>query len=429
MSRRALAILAALLVATVAFAAAAAGARGALVEVRVDTSTGAVIFDGTVETAPHQVDGGDASGAHPCDGGGAAPLPTATGALDDALRGAGITWHGGWDPSFRDFFIDRIGPYASAPPDQYWSLSVDGRFSSGGCLATLAEGAVVHFQYGSLFGEPGTPAPGPGSPTSGTPGAGTGSGSGSSTAPALATHAQVRGIAAGAASFLRRHRGGAGADWGRLALALRRGRGLEAAAAALLGERLEQQRNDGAIGGDVNATATAVLALGGSQPRRARAAAGWLAGVQQPEGGFGFRPGLGGADVDTTALACWALARAQRGVAAHHAAAFVAAAQNQDGGFPSLPGGESNAQSTGLALVALRVAGSGPRLASSSGGATPLDYLASLARPDGSLEYAPGSHPTPVWTTAQALLGLSSRDRLGAHFSRIPRERRPTRAG
>ncbi|HYC82882.1 MAG TPA: hypothetical protein VEB65_13890, partial [Solirubrobacterales bacterium] len=215
MSRRTFAAPAALLAATVAFAAAAAGARAALVEVRVDTAAGEVLFDGTIATAPHPVDGGDGSGPHPCDGGGATPLPTATGALDDALRGAGISWHGGWNPSFRDFFVDRIGPYASTPPDAYWSLTVDGRFSAGGCLATLADGAVVHFQYGSVFGEPGAPAPvpAPGSPAApATPGGAPGGASGGgATVPSPVDHARLRGLAARAARYLRAHRGGAGA--------------------------------------------------------------------------------------------------------------------------------------------------------------------------------------------------------------------------
>jgi hypothetical protein len=405
-SHRALTALAASLAATVALAAAAAGARGALVEVRVDTSTGAApVFDGMVETSPHPVDGGDGSGAHACSGGGATPAPTATGALDDAMRSAGITWHGSWDPSFRDFFVDRIGPYASAPPDDYWSLTVDGHFSPGGCLATVQDGDIVHFEYGPAFQEAESPAPPGGSPTA--PG-GTSPGGGSPPSPT--THARVRAVAARAARYLRDHADAAGAGWGRLALALRRGGGPERAAAALLGKRLNRQRHDGSLADDVNATATAILATGASQPRRAAAAAHWLAGVQSPDGGFGFRPGLA-ADVDTTALATWALARAGRRAAAHGGGAFVAATENPDGGFPSFPGGESNAQSTGLALVALRVAGPGPRLASATG-ATPLDYLASLARPDGSIEYSRGSRPTPAWTTAQALLGLTARGRL-----------------
>ncbi len=419
MRRRAPRALAAVLLgaAVAFFATAATGAGAAVVEVRIDTTTGApALFDGTVETQPHPVDGGDGSGAHACSGGGAVPSATATGALDDAMRAAGIAWHGSWDPSFRDFFIDRIGPYASAPPDDYWSLTVNGRFSPGGCLASVADGDVVHFLYGPVLPgeeEPTAPGAGQGSPGGGGSGTGPGSGSapGSGSPPSPTTHAEVGGLAAGAARYLRRHRGGLGAAWSQLALALRRGRGPEVAAAALLGDRLDHQRGDGSIGGDVDATATAILAFGEGERNRSRRAARWLVQVQGADGGFGFRPDVG-ADVDTTALAAWALARAGRAAPAGRAAAFLATAENADGGFPALPGGDSNAQSSGLALVALRVAGSGPRLASTASGATPLDYLASLARPDGSIDYAMGSRPTPTWTTAQALLGLTARPKL-----------------
>ena len=129
-------------------------------------------------------------------------------------------------------------------------------------------------------------------------------------------------------------------------------------AAGLIGGRLGLR--SGSLGGDVNATALAVLALAERRPRAAARAARWLASVQDASGGFGFRPGVA-PDVDTTGLAGWALARESRPAAVRRAAAFVVAAQAADGGFPSLPGGASNAQSTGLALVALRVAGVGPR--------------------------------------------------------------------
>lgn len=85
--------------------------------------------------------------------------------------------------------------------------------------------------------------------------------------------------------------------------------------------------------------------------------------------------------------------------------------QVEDGGFPSLPDGGSNSQSTGLALIALRVAGLGPRVWSASG-AIPFALLVSLARRNGSIAYAAGANPTPVWSTAQALLGLTSRAKL-----------------
>ena len=65
-SRRLLAI-----ATTVALAAvvAVASARGATVDLRVDSSTDPVpLFDGSVTTLPHPVDGGDGSGPHPCSG-------------------------------------------------------------------------------------------------------------------------------------------------------------------------------------------------------------------------------------------------------------------------------------------------------------------------------------------------------------------------
>jgi hypothetical protein len=136
-----------------------------------------------------------------------------------------------------------------------------------------------------------------------------------------------------------------------------------------------------------------------------------LVAGQTPGGGFGYRPGAP-ADVDTTGLAAWALAIEGRAAAVSRAATFIRSAQLADGGFPAQPGGASNAQSTGLATIAVRLAGVGPRRSLAPSGYGPLDYLTSLAHRDGSIAYQPGSSPTPAWTTAQALLGLTSRDRL-----------------
>jgi hypothetical protein len=399
------------LVATVALAAvatvAAPHAGAATVSLRVESSTAsAPLFDGTVSTLPHSVDGGDGSGAHPCSAAqGGEPSATATGALDDAMRAAGISWRGNWDPSFHDFFIDRIGPYASAPPDTYWSLTINGRFSAGGCQARVADGDAVRFFFGPLFGEP-PELPGGGGPGE-TPAH---SPAGGATGGGAVKPAGLRRIAARAAAFLRRN-DGPGREWGVLALAARGAGDRGRAAAELLGGRLGDQGRDGSIEGDVNATAVAVLALDRARPSRARAAARWLARVQGVDGGFGFRSGVA-ADVDSTGLAAWGLALEGRGGAARRAGAFIARAANPDGGFPSLPGGGSNAQSTGLALVGLRVSGLGPRPAPAGGGPTPLAYLASLARGHGSIAYGPDASPTPVWTTAQALLGLTTKRRL-----------------
>lgn len=388
--------------------AAGAPARAAVVELRVDSATNPVpLFDGAVNTLPHSVDGGDGSGPHPCNGPSATtPSATATGALDDAMRGAGLPWRGNWDPSFRDFFIDRIGPYASAAPDRYWSLTVNGHFSAGGCLTEVESGDTVRFTYGPLFAEPAAPS-GPAAP-GGPRSEGAGTGAVPVPIPDL-TRRKMRGIAARAAAYLRRGPGGIGADWARLALTVRRGRDPGPAAAPLIRGRLGQLQN-GSIEADVNATAMAVLALERRRPRAAASAARWLTSIQSPSGGFGFRPGVV-ADVDTTGLATWALAFAGRGAAARLGAGFVRSAQAADGGFPSVPGGAANAQSTGLGLVALRAAGVGARVRSAMG-LSAADFIAALARPDGSISYASAAAPTPTWTTAQALLGLMSRKKL-----------------
>lgn len=343
-------------------AVAAPPAAATTVALKVESSSDPVpLFSGTVDTAPHAVDGGDGSGPHPCSGSpGATPAPTATGALDDALRTAGISWQGNWNPSFRDFFIERIGPHASAPPDNYWSLSVNGRFSSGGCLAQLADGDEVRFFYGPLFGAPPQLSPAEGDDAAEDRGAGGGRSDTDNGRKPIAP----RQLARRASSFLQDN-DGPGSEWAELALALR-GRHEPSSVAQQLAVRL----------------------------------------LDRPPNGSPL------ADVDSAALDAWALAVAGRHAAARRSAITVLAAQSADGGFPVIPGGSSNAQSTGVALVALRVAGLGPRPSAVPGGPTPLDYLASLARRNGSIAYAKRRALTPVWTTAQALLGLTAKSKL-----------------
>ncbi len=356
------ALLAAMAALAAVAAVAAPPAAATPVTLRVESSAEPIpLFSGPVDTTPHPVDGGDGSGSHPCSGPpGGAPVPTATAALDDGLRTAGISWQGNWNPSFRDFFIERIGPHASTPPDNYWSLSVNGRFSSGGCLASITDGDEVRFFYGPLFGTP------PPLDPVGADGAaeGHGAGGGRSGADDARKPIELRGLARRASCFLR-HSDGPGGEWAELALALR-GPGEPPGAARLLAERLLDRPANGSLLGDV----------------------------------------------DSAALDAWALAVEGRGAAARRVATGVRAAQTVDGGFPVTRGGSSNAQSTGIALIALRVAGLGPRPTAVPGGPTPLDYLASLARRNGSIAYAGGSALTPVWTTAQALLGLTARSKL-----------------
>jgi hypothetical protein len=169
-----------------------------------------------------------------------------------------------------------------------------------------------------------------------------------------------------------------------------------------------RQRSDGAFpedAGDVNLTAYALLAL---RPSRAfashrRRARRWLLAHQLPEGGFGLTAASAGADVDTTGAVLWALGPMLPRAAGRRALAFLRSVQAPNGGLPASAGGDPNAQSTALASIGLQAAHL--RLPTRNG-ATPLHYLRSLARPNGSIAYDTTSTRTPVWTTAQALLTL-----------------------
>jgi hypothetical protein len=146
---RALAVLA---VATACAAPAAATAAPTKVTVRVEGKT-KTIFEGTVTTDVHDVDAGDGSGAHKCDGtnggAGTVPGPTATGAMDDAVKLAGLTWSGSYDASFQDFLVNQIGPDASTS-SAFWGVAVQGKsLQVGGCQAVVSAGQEVLWAYDS----------------------------------------------------------------------------------------------------------------------------------------------------------------------------------------------------------------------------------------------------------------------------------------
>jgi hypothetical protein len=145
-----------LAVLTAALAVApAAQAAPTKVKVRVEGAT-KTIFEGTVTTDVHQLDGGDGSGAHACDGtnGGASttPGPTATGALDDAATLGNFAWTGKFDNSFSDFIVNKVGPDA-ATSTKFWGVAVDGKsLEVGGCQFKVAAGQEVLWAY-DLFSQ------------------------------------------------------------------------------------------------------------------------------------------------------------------------------------------------------------------------------------------------------------------------------------
>jgi hypothetical protein len=147
----------AVLVASLGVAAPAttATAAPAKVTVRVEGAT-KTLFEGAVTAKIHQVDGGDGTGAHTCDGtnGGANPTPgpTATSAMDDATKLAHLTWDGSFDSSFQDFIVKRIGPDTQTQK-KFWGVAVDGKsLQVGGCQAIVSSGQEVLWAY-DLFGK------------------------------------------------------------------------------------------------------------------------------------------------------------------------------------------------------------------------------------------------------------------------------------
>jgi energy-coupling factor transport system substrate-specific component len=169
--------------------------------------------------------------------------------------------------------------------------------------------------------------------------------------------------------------------------------------------------HDGSVSGQVNLTSFAILALrsaGVSPASRTRA---WLVGQQDRDGGYSYAGAGGSSDVDDTGAALEALTGAG-GAAARardRAVAFVRRQQNRDGGFPSQPGGESNAQSTAWAIQGLDAAGIDPATVHHAGSVSPVAYLQSLAGPGGQISYARGINQTPVWVTAEALMALEGK--------------------
>jgi len=143
-------------------------------------------------------------------------------------------------------------------------------------------------------------------------------------------------------------------------------------------------------------------------------AAQFLKAAQQPGGGWEWDVGWG-ADTNTTALAVQALLAA--GEPATNAAIvnglnYLAAAQNEDGGFPYSPtspwGTESDANSTAYVVQAILAAGQNPETGTwVAANGDPISYLLGMQLADGSFEWQPGfgSNASATRQAIPALLG------------------------
>jgi hypothetical protein len=141
-----------------------------------------------------------------------------------------------------------------------------------------------------------------------------------------------------------------------------------------------------------------------------------LLALQQPAGGWEWQAGFG-QDTNTTSLVIQALVATGQPItstAIVSAVAFLAGAQQPDGGFvydPAAPEYGADANSTAYVIMGLNAAGEQVDGESwtTAGGATPLTYLLELQQPDGSFEWQAGSGPNLLATAqaAPALLGRS----------------------
>jgi energy-coupling factor transport system substrate-specific component len=172
----------------------------------------------------------------------------------------------------------------------------------------------------------------------------------------------------------------------------------------LIAELLRKRRSDGSYG-TVNWTSFAVMALQGTGAGTGKSVS-YLVKQQNGDGGFGFSPAAS-SDADDTGSALQALAAAgKRGTkTTRRALAYLKRTQHPDGGWGQMPSQPSNAQSTAWAVQGIVAAGRNPA-ALERDGRSPIAYLQSLQRSDGSFRYSRTSAQTPVWVTAQALTAI-----------------------
>jgi energy-coupling factor transport system substrate-specific component len=182
--------------------------------------------------------------------------------------------------------------------------------------------------------------------------------------------------------------------------------------------KLERYRRaNGSFRGFISYTAFGILALRATGSQATGRSARWLARQQNEDGGFGLSPGSE-SDVDNTGATIQALAAAGRRGPIGDAVRYLRGAQNGDGGFGQYDGRSSNAQSTAYAVQGLVAAGRNPGRFRKRGN-SPLAYLRSLQRANGSVDYSRASSQTPVWVTAQAVMALK---RKALPFDEVPRE-------
>ena len=165
---------------------------------------------------------------------------------------------------------------------------------------------------------------------------------------------------------------------------------------------IRAQLRGGRIGPTIASNQFGILALraaGAPVPASARRA---LLGDQRRDGAW---PVARGGDGDSNLTASGIQAAIAAGVPVSARAVRRARAAlgrfRSEGGYELMAGAGADAQSTGWALQALAAVG--------ASGAEGRAWLRGVQRADGSFAYQPGLAITPVWVTAQAVLGYAGR--------------------
>ncbi|HSS04921.1 MAG TPA: prenyltransferase/squalene oxidase repeat-containing protein [Solirubrobacterales bacterium] len=183
----------------------------------------------------------------------------------------------------------------------------------------------------------------------------------------------------------------------------------------LVGEILaRQQLDDGSFPyvpggrGEINDTIFAIVALAPIQEPDAQAAiqhaADWLIAQQDDDGGWSWGVKGDPTEADLTGAAVQALRVAGRSdtEAEQKGLQYLHDIQNPDGGFPEKPGeAESNVASTAWAVQGIWAAEQDPETEPwVKGGNDPLSYMASLQQLDGHIRWKASQDLNGVWMTA-----------------------------
>ena len=159
--------------------------------------------------------------------------------------------------------------------------------------------------------------------------------------------------------------------------------------------------------------------VGRTVPAKAR---GWLTGQQCANGGFqSYRADTGaacatsnpaqftGPDSNSTALAAMALRSVGKRSQANKAIAYLKTLQNGNGGFAYYAGGDSDANSTGLALAALRGTGAnGSRIAKATGWLKSVQLRCGAPAANRGLVPFQAGGPGNYLASAQSAIGLTT---------------------